>query len=225
MGHRKAILVALAEKDRPELTEEHLDELAFLAETAGKVHRGFKREVDDLWPMLEEILSSNLLPLWFCGHSLGGAMATICAGRCVRSHIPSNPEELYTFGSPRVGDRRYVNFVKLNYYRWVNNNDVVTRVPPAWLGYRHTGNEVYLNRDGRIEKLTGWWRSRDRIKGTLRALRKWKFDALADHKIHRYIEAIVAALEEEAAVVSAGGKAVVAEDAALPPAELGEKLA
>jgi GTPase len=34
MGIKKAILVALAE-DRPELTEEHLDELAFLAETAG----------------------------------------------------------------------------------------------------------------------------------------------------------------------------------------------
>ena len=35
MGTKKAILVALAEKDRPELTEEHLDELAFLSETAG----------------------------------------------------------------------------------------------------------------------------------------------------------------------------------------------
>ncbi len=35
MGSKKAILVALAEKDRPELTDEHLDELAFLAETAG----------------------------------------------------------------------------------------------------------------------------------------------------------------------------------------------
>ncbi len=35
MGIKKAILVALAERDRPELTDEHLDELAFLAETAG----------------------------------------------------------------------------------------------------------------------------------------------------------------------------------------------
>jgi GTPase len=35
MGTKKAILVALAEKDRPELTDEHLEELAFLAETAG----------------------------------------------------------------------------------------------------------------------------------------------------------------------------------------------
>ena len=42
-----------------------------IAETAGKVHRGFKREVDDLWPMLETALMSNDQPLWFCGHSLG----------------------------------------------------------------------------------------------------------------------------------------------------------
>jgi GTPase len=35
MGAKRAILVALGEKDRPELTDEHLDELAFLAETAG----------------------------------------------------------------------------------------------------------------------------------------------------------------------------------------------
>lgn len=35
MGTKRAILVALGEKDRPELTDEHLDELAFLAETAG----------------------------------------------------------------------------------------------------------------------------------------------------------------------------------------------
>jgi GTP-binding protein HflX len=35
MGTKRAVLVALAEKDRPELTDEHLEELAFLSETAG----------------------------------------------------------------------------------------------------------------------------------------------------------------------------------------------
>ena len=50
-----------------------------IAETAGRVHRGFKREVDDLWPRLEQALVNNTRPLWFAGHSLGGAMATICA--------------------------------------------------------------------------------------------------------------------------------------------------
>ena len=48
-----------------------------VAETVGRVHRGFKREVDDLWPALENAMVSITKPTWFTGHSLGGAMATI----------------------------------------------------------------------------------------------------------------------------------------------------
>lgn len=199
--------------------EADVNAVAVLAETVGKVHRGFKNEVDQLWPMLEEVLSTNRLPLWFCGHSLGGAMATICAGRCFRSHITSNPEELYTYGSPRVGDKAYVNYVKLTYYRWVNNNDVVTRVPPTWLGYRHTGQEVYLDNAGKIRPIVGWARTKDRLRGFLRGLVKWKVDAFADHGIHKYIESILRAVDLEAKRVAKGGDEVQGQDVALPPAE------
>ena len=48
-----------------------------LAETIGRVHRGFKREVDDIWPELEETLRDETRSVWFTGHSPGGAMATI----------------------------------------------------------------------------------------------------------------------------------------------------
>lgn len=80
-----------------------------LAETVGRVHRGFKKEVDDLWPVLEKMLEKNDKTLWFTGHSLGGAMATICASRCTLSHIKTNPMQVQTFGSPRVGDKQYIN--------------------------------------------------------------------------------------------------------------------
>ena len=113
--------------------------LTAVAETVGRVHRGFKQEVDDLWPHLEKVLANNAKALWFTGHSLGGAMATICAGRCLLSGIESNPAGVFSYGSPRVGNKRYVNHCRLNYFRWVNNNDMVTRIPPTWLGYRHTG--------------------------------------------------------------------------------------
>jgi triacylglycerol lipase len=168
-----------------------------LAETAGKVHRGFKREVDDLWPMLEAALTGNDQPLWFCGHSLGGAMATICAGRCFLSHIKTNPKELYTYGSPRVGDKRYVNFVQLKHYRFVNNNDIVTRVPPAWMGYRHNGAEIYLDRKGRIRDLGRVSKRRDRFAGFLQSLRRWRIDHFDDHSIHRYIAAIAKQASQE----------------------------
>ena len=175
------------------------------AETVGKVHKGFKQEVDDLWPMIETALTDNQHTLWFCGHSLGGAMATICAGRCFLSHIKSNPAELFTFGSPRVGNKRYINYVELDHYRFVNNNDIVTRVPPTFMGYRHCGSEVYINRNGEFAKLGLIGRRRDRWQGFLRGLRKWKIDHFADHSIHRYIEAVLKACEEEDKDIASGG--------------------
>lgn len=167
-----------------------LDAATVLGETVGRVHRGFKREVDDLWPRLEQALVSNERVLWFTGHSLGGAMTAICAGRCYLSHIRSNPEALFTFGSPRVGNKRYVNHVKMRYFRWVNNNDIVPRVPPRWFGYRHAGVEVYLNRRGRVSDTGGLWRARDRWWGFVRSLRMWKIDHFSDHLMGEYIRAI-----------------------------------
>jgi triacylglycerol lipase len=178
-----------------------LDLKTAMAETAGWVHRGFKREVDDLWPRLEQALVNNSRPLWFTGHSLGAAMASICAGRCKLSYIRSNPRALFTYGSPRVGNRRYVNYVQLETYRWVNNNDIVTRVPPAWLGYRHKGQEVYLNAYGKIRRLTHWQRMKDRWRGLLKGLRNGRFDPFNDHSIIEYVAHIRAAVEEEEGIV------------------------
>lgn len=176
-----------------------LDAMTDLAETVGRVHRGFKREVDDLWPRLEQALVSNDRTLWFTGHSLGGAMTAICAGRCKLSHIRSTPESVFTFGSPRVGNKRYVNYVKMPIYRWVNNNDIVPRVPPTWLGYRHAGNEIYVNRYNQVSNLTGMLRSRDRWWGFWRSLSKWRIDHFSDHLMGEYINIVQKAVEKEKA--------------------------
>jgi triacylglycerol lipase len=175
----------------------NLDLATAVAETVGWVHRGFKREVDDLWPRLEQALASNTRTLWFAGHSLGGAMAAICAGRCRLSHIRSNPRALFTYGAPRIGSRRYVNYVQIEAYRWVNNNDIVPRVPPRWLGFRHKGQEVYLNAYGKIRRDTGWQRVKDRWRGIIGGLREGRLDHFADHSIGQYIRHIRAAVEEE----------------------------
>lgn len=173
--------------------------LSVLAESVGRVHRGFKKEVDDLWPRLEKALADNEKTLWFTGHSLGGAMATICAGRCKLSSIPSDPQGLFTFGSPRVGNHRYINYVRIHHYRWVNNNDIVTRVPPPWMGYRHGGHELYLNALGRLRKYRSWVRVRDRFRGLILALARREIDYLADHSMNRYVEAIKRAVDDEEA--------------------------
>jgi triacylglycerol lipase len=162
----------------------------------GNVHSGFNREVDDLWPLMEDLLRQSDQPVWFCGHSLGGAMATICMYRCKVSSIVRDPQELHTFGSPRVGCKKWIRHANVTHYRWVHNNDVVTRVPPVFMGYRHCGNEIYLDRHGRIRKLTGVWRSRDRWRGVIRGLWKWQLDFLTDHSIGQYAGHIAAAVDK-----------------------------
>ncbi len=156
----------------------------------GRLHRGFKAEVDDLWPMIERIIRENQRPVWFAGHSLGGAMATVCAGRCKLSSIPSNPKALFTFGSPRVGNRAYIHAVKLPHYRWVHNNDIVARVPPRWMGYRHSGYELYLDSSARLRSVVSWNRFRDHFRGFWTGLLLGKIDYFADHPIRTYIQAI-----------------------------------
>ncbi|MHB8899813.1 MAG: lipase family protein [Thermoguttaceae bacterium] len=168
-----------------------------LAETMGRVHSGFKREVDDLWPILERALTGNELPIWFAGHSLGGAMATICARRCKLSRITEDPQGLFTYGSPRVGNRVYVNYCPLAHFRWVNNNDIVTRVPPTWWGYRHGGREMYIDYKGRVRTVEGWRRSLDRLRGFFRSLRRLQIDHFSDHSMEQYIASIHDAVQKQ----------------------------
>jgi len=156
----------------------------------GRVHSGFHSEVNELWPLLEQQVKENQRPMWFAGHSLGGAMAAICAVRCKISPIPSNPQAIFSYGAPRVGNRVYTSFLKVKHYRWVNNNDIVARIPPRWLGYRHMGQEIYLNRRGRISNLRSWFRVRDRFLGLLASLRLWKLDYFSDHSMVDYIALI-----------------------------------
>lgn len=161
-----------------------------IAETVSRVHRGFKAEVDELWPMVLEDINrkaNEKKKLWFCGHSLGAAMATIMASRC-HLYDDINPvEELYTFGSPRVGWRGYCNSLCVTHHRWVNNNDIVTRVPLAVMGYVHHGTEHYMNAYGLERKLTAWQRTKDRWRGMWMGLKQGGIDSFSDHSMVNYV--------------------------------------
>jgi triacylglycerol lipase len=119
------------------------------------------------------------------GHSLGAAIATIVASRL-------DADELYTFGSPRVGNKAFVDEMmndKIKHYRFVNNNDVVTTVPFAFMGYRHNGDLIYINFYGNIRKMTTWQRIKDKWRGRWHALKKGQpFDGAFDHSITLYYE-------------------------------------
>ena len=176
-----------------------LKALPVLAETISRVHRGFKAEVDVLWPMVEEdaLRKTNVnKTLWFCGHSLGAAMATIMASRCKHNIDLNDPVQLFTYGSPRVGWKGYCNSLNVEHHRWKNNNDIVTTVPPKFLGYKHHGTENYLNAYGLIRTPTGWQLFKDKWRGIWMGLKQGKIDSFSDHSIDEYIKHIETALDE-----------------------------
>lgn len=174
-----------------------LKAMLVVAETVGKVHMGFKTEADDIWPELRETLADCSKTLWFTGHSLGAAMAQIYAGRCMVEPQLTDARALYTYGGPRVGTGRYINHVKIDHERWVNNNDIVTRVPPPWFGYRHSGREIYINSLGRIRDTRGFARFKDRVSGFWNGLFKGRIDPFMDHLMPDYIRTIQEAVRAE----------------------------
>jgi hypothetical protein len=92
------------------------------------------------------------------GHSLGGALATFAALDMKREIKTSNNINFYTFGSPRIGNQAFTDYVmKLypgQYQRVTHYTDVVVQVPPRQMGFNHAGNEVWYynnNFDGKMQ--------------------------------------------------------------------------
>jgi predicted lipase len=81
-----------------------------------------------------------------CGHSLGGAVATLLALDVAANTAFNNPS-VYTYGSPRVGDSLFASTfdqVVKNSYRVANRLDIVPTLPPP-VDYDHVLNPVDLN--------------------------------------------------------------------------------
>lgn len=160
------------------------------SETVGHVHKGFKTEVDDLWSMIKKDLERPVnrnRNLWFTGHSLGAAMTTIMASRCEDDPDMPCTQEVYTYGSPRVGWKKYVKSLSITHHRYVNNNDIVTRVPFNLMGYVHHGQEHYFNAYGYERKASGWQRIKDRFRGLWMGLKSGSIDSFSDHSMDNYI--------------------------------------
>lgn len=148
---------------------------------AGRVHEGFYESLESIWPgMLDELEeiqggSNTPVPVWFTGHSLGAAMATLAADGYEHARA------LYTFGSPRVGDKAFRQGLAVNAYRIVNNNDVVTAVPPALPGrYGHVGDLKYFGDAGELTDDPRWWTTlKESVIGHVRALQDLVVDISA----------------------------------------------
>jgi triacylglycerol lipase len=97
------------------------------------VHKGFREALDSVWDEIEGELSTLACPVFYTGHSLGAALATLAASR----HAP---QAVYTFGSPRVGNEAFVASLRnLPIHRVVDDKDAAALLPPEALGFRHVG--------------------------------------------------------------------------------------
>jgi triacylglycerol lipase len=129
-------------------------------EGEGEVHRGFKRQLDPVWPEVRAALDALDVPAFYTGHSLGAALATLAAARRLREG-GAPPAALYTFGSPRVGTAELARVFPAAFLhcRVVNDRDVVATLPPRRLSaavfgsaYRHVGVPFRIRRDGALER-------------------------------------------------------------------------
>jgi len=104
-----------------------------------EVHAGFTEALDSVWRDIAATLATLNGPIFYTGHSMGAALATLAAAR----HAPS---AVYTFGSPRVGNQAFIaSLSNVVIYRLVDDEDIVTTVPSEALGFRHVGTEVHLS--------------------------------------------------------------------------------
>lgn len=135
----------------------------------GRTHRGFSRALEAILPDLEAARRENPeRPVYACGHSLGGALATAWAARHLET--PQIVAGVCTFGAPAVGDRmfstQYNEVLGGRTLRFENKADFVAKLLkyPIW---HHVGQHHYFDTREQLHVnpsrwLVGWkdsWRN------------------------------------------------------------------
>ncbi|MDD3764076.1 MAG: lipase family protein [Nevskiales bacterium] len=177
------------------------------------VHQGFAEAYAGADATLKGILRE--LPggtrrLWLAGHSLGGALAQLCAAALEQALPAANAADaaarwigirgVYTYGSPRVGDARFAEHLERScsgrLHRFVNQRDAVARVPLEAMGYRHAGTAAYFDALGRLHvDPAGWFVGLDTVVVDANDMLRQAAEVGTDHRIGAYREALRRELE------------------------------
>ncbi len=164
---------------------------------AGMVHKGFRDALGLVYRRVRETVAAfqdRGQSLWVTGHSLGAALATLLVAR-LRFEEDKPVFGLYTFGQPRTGDREFARAFDADSkeltFRFVNNTDVVPRVPPRAGLYSHVGTFLYFDEKGTLRSDPGFWfRRLDQLRSAVDDFRKLEPGAIADHAMVRYLEGL-----------------------------------
>jgi triacylglycerol lipase len=196
IANDKMIVVAFRGTEPGKLRDWLTDvDLTLVDGPVGKVHDGFNRALTYVYQDVRQTIAefqTKGQSLWFTGHSLGAALATLAVAK-LRHEEDKPVYGLYTFGQPRTGDRTFErNFnadFKSRAFRFVNNNDIVPRVPPRELGYSHVGTFLHFDSAGNLQSDISWWyRLLDGARSRIEDFLKLRLDDVEDHAMRHYLE-------------------------------------
>lgn len=119
-----------------------------------RIHKGFAVAYAAVGPRLlsriKKLQGEKKRPVFLTGHSLGGALATICSiDLFLRLGLSRKDIFVSTFGAPKVGNRQFWNVYDETvpiHWRIVVGPDVVAMLPKV--GYAHVGKKVLITVDG-----------------------------------------------------------------------------
>jgi triacylglycerol lipase len=119
-------------------------------------HIGFQTALDAVQPEIRQAMDRSRQankPLFITGHSLGAALAGLAARFCDING--SRPKAVYGYGMPRAGGARfqadYNGTLGQVTFRLVHGLDIVARVPPSGIGFRHVGRVLQCDRGAKFD--------------------------------------------------------------------------
>lgn len=121
-----------------------------------KIHHGFyisglnikNQTLDSVRLLKKEYPNYGII---ITGHSYGAAISQIIGMELIKEGIDI---EIYNYGQPRIGDKKYADFVNTklkSYWRFTHDRDIVPHLPPIeGFSYYHSCREVFENLNNQL---------------------------------------------------------------------------
>jgi len=156
-----------------------------------KVHKGFYEQYMSVRAKIySQINNLNTVKIYISGHSLGGALAYICA---VDIHfVTKNPNiNVLTIGSPRPGNKAFATYFTKNIQhsvRYKNKGDIITKLPLR-SKFSHVHSSICL-KNGKQQNIKAYNSCISRLLSTLCICITNMKELQDNHSIDLYIDNI-----------------------------------
>ena len=119
-----------------------------------KVHKGILDALNSVWEELLPILENEDKPIWFTGHSLGGALALMAAFKWQGNQTKIGG--VYTIGGPAIGSpefkQQYNNELGNKTFQHIYGEDIITKIgqiagaAPGIMDFQQVGEIINISR-------------------------------------------------------------------------------